>query len=152
MAGQAKLRVVIDTNLVVSGVIVDEGLPAKLLQGWREGLFVLVISEILLNEMKVVLSRPRLQKYNIGSGKIEGMVDTLKFGAEIVKPMRSENLPVHCRDAKDDLLLATSLAGEADYLVTGDEDLLVLNKNPGLKELKIVTVREFLRLTEWQIT
>jgi predicted nucleic acid-binding protein len=61
-----------------------------------------------------------------------------------VTPRR--RLPVHIRDPKDERVLAAALGGRADYLVTGDDDLLVLNGDPRIRTLKIVTVREFLDL------
>jgi len=62
--------------------------------------------------------------------------------AEIVIPV--ETVPVSVRDPKDDIVLATALTGEADFLVTGDVDLLVLNGHPAFGDLRIVVVREFL--------
>jgi len=153
MIRSAKLRVVIDTNLFISGIIAGQGLPSKLLQAWRDGIFILIISEILIGEMKTVLWRPRIQKeYKIGSAKITQMTDTLKSGAELVRPASAESLSVHCRDAKDDLLLATSIAGQADYLVTGDKDLLVLNGDTHLGKSKIVTARKFLDLEQFTVS
>lgn len=55
-------------------------------------------------------------------------------------------LPIHGRDPEDDFMLATALRGVANYLITGDEDLLVLNGNPALGKLKIVLVKDFLKL------
>lgn len=68
----------------------------------------------------------------------------MKLAAEMVKSLSEEKLPVHCRDPKDDKLLALAMAGKADYLVTGDKDLLCLNAHSALKSLKIITVKEFL--------
>ena len=67
------------------------------------------------------------------------LVDTLG----VVTALR-RRLPVHVRDPKDDHLLAAALGGQADYLVTGDRDILDLRGHPGLKFIQIVTVLEFL--------
>ena len=58
--------------------------------------------------------------------------------------------PVSSRDPKDDPLLAVALSGHADYLITGDDDLLVLDGEPALGTLRIVTVRDFLQLLAQQ--
>ena len=57
-------------------------------------------------------------------------------------------LPVHVRDPKDAKILALALGGNADYLVTGDDDLLVLNGDPRLGKLQIVTVHTFLTVLQ----
>ena len=56
----------------------------------------------------------------------------------------AENLPVSVRDLKDEHILAAALGGDADYLVTGGEDLLVLQGEPQLRGLRIVTAAQFL--------
>lgn len=58
------------------------------------------------------------------------------------------HLPIAVRDAKDDIVLATALGGEAEYLVTGDRDLLVLKDDPRLRVVQILTVREFLAILD----
>lgn len=55
-------------------------------------------------------------------------------------------LPVAVRDVKDEKILASAVDGTVDYLVTGDIDLLILNGNPALGVLKIVTVRDFISI------
>lgn len=59
-------------------------------------------------------------------------------------PLAAEHFALHSRDPKDDIFLACALAGQCDYLVTGDRDLLDLQGHPGLGQLRIVTPREFL--------
>lgn len=58
--------------------------------------------------------------------------------------MPEEQLPIRSRDPKDNKLLACALSTNADYLITGDEDLLILNGNPALGALKILTAKDFL--------
>ena len=55
-------------------------------------------------------------------------------------------LPIHSRDSHDDKFLAVALGGNAEYLITGDDDLLVLQGDPRLGTLQIVTAREYLQL------
>lgn len=146
-----KPRVVIDTNLVISTIIIAGGLPNQLLQAWKKDFYTLVISNEILEEIKEVLQRDCLQeKYHFIPEKTVPLITMLKFSAELARPLSEEDLPVHCRDIKDDKLLTLAMGGEADYLVTGDKDLLVLNGNPKLKKLKIITAKKFLSILSYR--
>jgi uncharacterized protein len=138
-------RVVIDTNLFVSGAISPRGLPHQLLQAWRTGVFTLLISAEQRGEVQEVLSRPEIaRRYNLSDeakAHLLFLIDTLALQA----PLR-QRLPIHVRDPKDDHLLAAALGGKADYLVTGDADLLTLDRDPKLPNLRILSVRSFLDL------
>jgi uncharacterized protein len=138
-------RVVIDTNLFVSGAISPRGLPHQLLQAWRTGAFTLLISAEQRGEVQEVLSRPEIaRRYNLSDeakAHLLFLIDTLALQA----PLR-QRLPIHVRDPKDDHLLAAALGGKADYLVTGDADLLTLDRDPKLPNLRILSVRSFLDL------
>jgi uncharacterized protein len=138
-------RVVIDTNLFVSGAISPRGLPHQLLQAWRTGAFTLLISAEQRVEVQEVLSRPEIaRRYNLSDeakAHLLFLIDTLALQA----PLR-QRLPIHVRDPKDDHLLAAALGGKADYLVTGDADLLTLDRDPKLPNLRILSVRSFLDL------
>ncbi len=140
----SKLRVFLDTNLFLSSIIIPKGNPAKAIQAWKQDLFTLLISAESLEELKDVTSREKfLDKYRLFKLRSSELIDTLILGAEIVTPLPKEDLPVHSRDPEDDYLLASALGGNADYLITGDEDLLGLSRNPNLGNLKIITVKEF---------
>lgn len=138
-------RVVIDTNLFVSGAISPRGLPHQLLQTWLNGVFTLLISAEQRTEVQEVLSRPEIaRRYNLSEeakAQLLFLIDTLALQA----PLR-QRLPIHVRDPKDDHLLAAALGGKADYLVTGDADLLTLDRHPKLPHLRILAVRPFLDL------
>lgn len=147
MPAPAKLRVVIDTNIIVSAMISSGGPPAKLLKLWKEKRFILVISGDLIEEITEVLRREDiLDKYGLSPRGIFHLVTSLKLGAEMVTPLALSDLPINCRDPKDNILLALAFAAEADYLVTGDKDLLTLKSNKKLDKLKIATAKELLNL------
>jgi len=140
-------RVIIDTNLIVSGIIAKNGLPAKLLDLWSEDKFILLVPFDQLFEIEEVLRRKKIrEKYHLSEEKIIGLVTSLRLSAEIVKPVQPRDLPLHSRDSKDDFLLGASFSGNADYLVTGDQDLLVLKANPLLKNIHILSVKELLAI------
>lgn len=68
----------------------------------------------------------------------------LEFMATVEHVLDPAPLPVHCRDPKDDYLLACAAAGRADFLVTGDRDLLALDGDPALGALRILAPADFL--------
>lgn len=139
-----KVRAVFDTNLIISAALIAQSPPDNLFKSWLKESFDLLISKEQLEEIKTASKKGKLKKYYLFSDRIIEFIQNLEFAAELIKPIPEANLPVHSRDPKDDYILAVSLGGKADYLVTGDEDLLVLKTNPELGELKIVSVRQFL--------
>lgn len=145
MQKASKLRVVIDTNLLLSIIIAPNSIPDKVFQQWLKETYILLVSQPLLNELEDVVSKEKFNKeYSLVKEMGAEMLSTLKNGAEVVKVIPNNDLPVHSRDPEDDFLLGTALGGKADYLITGDKDLLILNTNPVLGELKIVSARQFL--------
>ena len=134
------MRVVLDTNVILSGML-RKNSPADLLrQGWQERRFTLVTSEWQLEELRRVCRYPRLQRYlrphEVGS--LVGRIRRRAIVLEVLPTVEASSEP------DDDPILATDLAGEAEWLVTGDKgDLLTLEK---VRRARIVTVREFLEI------
>jgi uncharacterized protein len=94
-------------------------------------------------EVETVLRRPKIQqRYQVSEEEMTILLHLLDAAGSRLTPRR--RLPVHVRDGKDDYILAAALGGMADYLVTGDDDLLALRDEPRLRALKAVTAREFL--------
>jgi len=94
---------------------------------WRHGSVDVLLSVYILDELRRVL--PRLtHRHRLTSGEIDDLVDALSIQAEIIEPMTS--LEPDLRDARDQPVLGTLLAAlktsEANYLITGDKDLLAL--------------------------
>jgi hypothetical protein len=132
-------KVIIDTNLFVSAFLKETAISRSLLNEWKKGSFVLIISEPILEEIVKVLSRPRIMNLTkISKGEIRELANLLIERAEIVKPKRKFYL---ARDPKDNMFLEAAFAGKADYLVTGDKDLLALKK---FRKTKIINTRDFL--------
>lgn len=144
MPNAKKLRVVLDTNLIISAALIPQTPPDRIFRSFLQGSFDLLISEEQLEEIADASKKGKLKSYPLFLNKIAELIENLKFAAELIKPAHEVDLPFHSRDPKDDYILAISLGGKADYLITGDEDLLVLNTNPGLGILKVVTARQFL--------
>lgn len=148
MAKENKPTIVIDTNLLISAIIIKgNNTPNKLLGAWKDNKFNLSISEELINEVENVLSREKIyKKYHITPEEIKELIIELRFSTNFVVPLNPEDLPIHSRDIKDDKLLNCAIAGKCDYLVTGDNDLLVLNSSKSLDNLKIITASNFISI------
>lgn len=122
-----KLRIVIDTNIWVSFLI------GKVLVGQEDFIIKnriqILTSDELLEEMIEVLHRPKFQRY-FTRNLINELVVLMLSKVEVVEIKETF---VVCRDPKDNFLLDLSVSGKADYLVTGDEDLLTLNPFKGIQ-------------------
>ena len=133
------LRVVLDTNVLLSGIAYPVSIPGKIMAAWRHGSIDVVLSGFILDELRRVL--PRLaDRHLLSTAEIEDLVDILSIQADIVDPL--SNHEPELRDQNDQpvlgTLLAAQFAGGADYLVTGDKDLLALSEN-----FPIVTPAQF---------
>lgn len=140
------LRAVLDTNVFVSSLLVKEGLPAQVLNAWRERQYVLVISPALIAEIRDVLKYPRIRrKYNLTNEDVEQLIALLEQDGLLV-PGDAEVTGAIPEDPKDEMVLACALDGQVDLIVSGDRHLLDLGKYQGIP---ILTPREFLeRLAE----
>lgn len=144
MPKSKKIRALVDTNLIISAALIPRSLPDRLLRSWLKGYFDLLTSEEQLEEIRATSKKDKLISYPLFAARVEEFIQNLQFAAQLIKPIPQTDLPVRLRDPKDDYILAASLGGKADYLVTGDEDLLAVNANPALGKLKIITVSQFL--------
>lgn len=118
----ASLRVVLDTNVLVSGLAYPGSVPGRILSVWRQGGLDLVLSRYILDELVRVL--PRLPRLQFTAAEVRDLVDAFMFKADIVEPEGAPDPDL--RDPADQPVLLTLVASRADYLVTGDKDLLAL--------------------------
>lgn len=116
------LRVVLDTNVLVSGLAYPGSVPGRIVGIWRQGGLDVVLSRYILDELLRVL--PRLSRIHLSSSEIRDLADSLMFLADIVEPDAEQDSSL--RDPADQQVLATLRASKADYLITGDKDLLAL--------------------------
>jgi putative PIN family toxin of toxin-antitoxin system len=116
------LRVVLDTNVLVSGLAYPGSVPGHIVNVWRQGGLNVVLSRYILDEMSRVL--PRLSRVQLSPIEIRDLVDSFMFLADVVEPDEGEDPDL--RDAGDQQVLGTLRASRADYLITGDKDLLAL--------------------------
>jgi putative PIN family toxin of toxin-antitoxin system len=130
---------VVDTNVLVSGLVAPAGQPRQILDAWLEEGFTLVTSLYLVEELAHVLAYPRIAKrLRLNEAELGALLAALLSRAHVVPGQL--HLPGVTRDPKDDAVVACAVEGEADYIVSGDQDLLTLGKYRGIQ---IVTPREF---------
>ncbi len=133
------LRVVIDTNIWISFLIGKSltGLSEATIQDRVKILF----STALFAELIEVLQRPKFKKY-FSNQSIENLVALLHEKVEWIEITDIFN---DCRDPKDNFLLDLAVSGQANYLVTGDADLLVLNPFHGVEIISYPFFQDMLR-------
>lgn len=140
------LRVVLDTNQFVSSVLVHHGLPAQVLDAWRQRVYLLVTSPAIIAEIRATLAYPRIRrKYPLTDEQVEQLVTLLEQDALVV-PGVADATGAIPDDPQDEMILACAIEGMADLIVSGDRHLLDLGEYQGIQ---ILTAREFLnRLRE----
>jgi len=128
------MKVVLDTNIFLSGLMLPRSQPGKILTAWRSSAFELVLSEPMLAEIARVLAYPKIRK-RIGwsDEEIEHFVSLLRFQAEVINIDGID--AVVPRDADDASVLAALIASHADCLVSGDQDLLSLKERYAIESV-----------------
>ncbi len=131
-------RVVLDTNLVLSALVFGGDATALLRKGWQSRQFIPLASTETISELIRVLAYP---KFGLNPREQEDLLsDYLPFCTTVTIPTPPPTTPV-CRDPFDTPFLELAIAGEADFLVTGDQDLTSLSEE---FSRPIVKVDEFL--------
>lgn len=118
---------VLDTNVLLSGIAYPASVPGKIIAAWRHGSVDVLLSVYILDELRRVL--PRLaQRHGLTAAEIDDLVDVLAIQAEVIAPLPGTEPDL--RDLDDEPVLGTLLSAlktsGADYLITGDNDLLAL--------------------------
>ncbi len=129
-------RVILDTNLWISFLITNDF--TKLDKLLFSDKCRLLFSEELLEEFLTVARRPKFRRF-FSQNNLEELLEIIEEYAEFVDVKTEVNV---CRDRKDNFLLSLSQDGQADYLITGDQDLLALNK---FGTTTITTISNFLK-------
>ena len=121
------LRVVLDTNVLLSGIAYPARVPGKIVGAWKHRALEVVLSVFILDELRRVL--PRLtQRHGLSAAEIDDLVDILSIEAEVIEPTPGYDPAL--TDFNDQPVLGTLIAAlqqsHADALVTGDKALLAL--------------------------
>jgi uncharacterized protein len=134
------LRAVIDTNILVSALVFSSGKLKILRQLWQDNQFQPLVSKPTVTELIWVLAYP---KFKLAPTEQEDLLaDYLPFCETVQIPTQLPEIPI-CRDPYDEPFLHLAIFGAADYLVTGDRDLLCL---ADIFEPPIVTAEQFLSI------
>ena len=131
-------RVVLDTNILVSALLFQAEL-AGIVDLWKKGRIIPVLSKETFTEFKAVLEYP---KFSLTQQEIKVIIEeeVLPY-FEVIEV--TDNIKGICRDVDDDKFIACAVSASADFIVTGDKDLLDLGK---YKSVKIISASVFLKM------
>ncbi len=130
-------RIVLDTNIFIYFLISNSF--QKFDKRLKSNQITLLFSEELINEFLQVVSRPKFKKY-FSAKEVEELLDRIHKYAEFIEVSSKVNIT---RDKKDNFLIDLCIDGKADYLITGDENLLSIKK---IKKTSILKIADFLAL------
>ncbi|MGR3309480.1 MAG: putative toxin-antitoxin system toxin component, PIN family [Candidatus Brocadiales bacterium] len=132
-------RVVIDTNVLVSGIIQKSGFPYKVVKSWERGNLILITSLTMIEEAKKVLNYPKIkEKFSLEKDEIKQTILNLVRHSTLID--NPPVLDVIKEDPEDNKVLSAAIEGRADYIVSGDSHLLDLKSYKGVE---VITPRKF---------
>lgn len=131
-------RIVVDTNILISFLLVPDSPPNRAVKkAIHEG--TLLASDDTLEELSTVLARSKFNQYISLEDRQEFLRKLLRITEKIIITKRIRE----CRDTSDDKFLEVAINGKANFIITGDQDLLVLNPS---KDFEIVTPVDYLKV------
>lgn len=137
------LQVVVDTNILVSGVIKPQGTIGEVIQRLRRREYTLLLSRATLDEVVAVLHRPKLRiKYQLNDRILRATLRLIVLRSELVEP---DIQITACRDPNDNQFLEVAISGKADVIVSGDEDLRILTP---YESIPIISPSQFLAMLD----
>jgi uncharacterized protein len=137
------ITAVLDTNVLVAGFVrrTTASPPAQIIDAWRAGAYTLVTSEHIIGELTRTLAEPYFRQ-RIAAQQADRLVDLLRRRANPTTAVVVHGVATH---QEDDLVLATAVAAQANYLVTGDKRLRDIGSYEGVQ---ILSPREFLDILQ----
>lgn len=129
------MRAVLDTNVIVSAFINANSIPSTIVHRGKDKTFELIVSGALLAEYRRVLGYPHIQRlHRLTSDEVEKSIAGLKAAEIYVDP--SVHQRIVTADPDDDIFIACAVAGDADYIVSGDKHLLKIGEHRGIRILQ----------------
>lgn len=119
------MRIILDTNVLLSALLSPLGAPAKLLDAWERKAFTLVVSDVLIAEFSEVAARPFFRA-RLRASAAELLAAGLRDFSFYCRDLPSGPI---APDPKDSYLLALAEASQAEFLVTGDKELLSVKRH-----------------------
>ncbi len=135
------MRIVIDTNIWVSMALGSRAVSEYMAQLIEQPSVSLYASAELLDELTTTLSKPKLQRY-LSKIRTQRLFDLIWLKCQFVNPTVSVHV---CRDPKDDFIINLALTVDAQYIITGDDDLLALNP---IKTIEVLNLNDFVKRLE----
>jgi len=127
---------VVDTNVVISAILFSKSTPAQAIN-LVNSLGKIILLSATFVEIQNTLSLPKFDRY-LSQEKRREILSKLLLNSDLIEI--TETIII-CRDAKDNKFLELAVSGKADFIITGDQDLLVLNP---FRNIEIITINEFL--------
>ncbi len=138
------MRVVIDTNVIISSYLSPTGIPAQILQQWDLNAFDLLVSDPILQEYQTVFLYPHLQAlHHLNQVEVAAIIARFRKFGILITPLKE--LTVIEEDPEDNKFLSCGIAGQAEVIVSGDSDLLHLKTYEGTH---ILTPHAFLTVLQ----
>jgi len=135
------LKVVLDTNIFVSSLLVKVGLPAQILNAWRERKLILAVSSSIIAEIHAILSYTHIRrKYEVSKEEIDELITLLEQDSLLVHS-NTKIINAIAKDPSDDKVLVCATEAKVDFIVSGDRHLLDLGIYQGIP---ILTARQFI--------
>ena len=134
-----KPKAVIDTNIFISALLGSSN-AGRIIDKFTGGKFDLIISKDILDELIEVISRKKFSNI-FRPEDVKKLISLLEADAKITTTGRK--ISSACKDPKDHIVLACAVEGNADYIITGDSDLLEISP---FNRIKIITLSQFLKL------
>jgi putative PIN family toxin of toxin-antitoxin system len=139
------MRVVLDTNVLVSSTLGPMGRPAAIMKALQEGRYELILSQSILDEYREAMVEPDIRRRRgYTDAQIEAAMQAFRELGTLVEPDMSVRV---APDPDDDHIIGCAIAGEADYIVTGDKKLQTVGQYRGIE---ILSPLEFLLMLEQQ--
>ena len=137
------MKVVLDTNVLVSSTLGPMGRPAAIMKALQEGRYELILSEAILDEYREALGRPDVsRRRGYTDAQIAAAMQAFRELGTLVEPDMSVRV---APDPDDDHIIGCAMAGEVDYIVTGDKKLQSVGQYRGIE---ILSPAEFLLMLE----
>lgn len=136
------IRAVLDANVLGPGLTLDHGLLVTILRLWQADRFELVVSDHLIAEIQITLAKPYWEARIPEERVKRALVSLRRTGIRVVPDPDIANVATHWHD---DIVIATAVSGNAEYLVTGDKELLRIRR---FRDVVFVSPSEFLTVLQ----
>jgi len=135
------IKVCLDTNVFVSGMISPSGAPYDVLEAWRNREFVLLTSDDIITEVSKVLNYPKIKSaFSLTDEEIEQYISLISQYSQ--RTPGELKIDIITEDPSDNMFLVCAVEGKADFIISGDNHLLEVGTYQGIQ---ILTPREFIK-------